>query len=72
MGPRGACFLDAASIVNNGREVEGYRQYEAAICEPAIDRKARGAKKKVPPERGLSLRRNVERENRTCGIDRRP
>jgi len=31
-----------------------------------------GGAKKAPPERGLSLRRNVERENRTCGIDRRP
>src|SRR6516164_9946711 len=29
-------------------------------------------RKKAPRERGLSLRRNVEPENRTCGFDRRP
>jgi hypothetical protein len=30
------------------------------------------ARKKSPALAGPSSRRNVERENRTCGIDRRP
>src|SRR5262249_20474588 len=31
-----------------------------------------GGAKKAPPERGLSLRRNVEPENRTCGFRSTP
>jgi hypothetical protein len=54
--------------VNAGRGALG----SGALKFPSSAARTSLAKKKAPRERGFSLRRNVEPENRTCGLDRHP